>query len=891
MSRSISFSNKIRVRVIVFSLTVITVVLIADGIGMFEGINTYLYDISFKLRGVIPHNRNVIIVGIDEKTLSEMGRWPINRKYYTQLIEKLSKADAIGLNIIFTERSGEDNSLRSVIEKNGRVVTPVYIDNKYNVSESSDLIDGINGHIHLELDHDGVTRIIFNDLLFKHKIYSSFSLMLCKVARLNCNYTDHKKFKDESNTSPFVIKQTNPMRINFYGPPGIYERISLSDALKDKITPQYFKSKIVIIGVTAPGIENTVLTPFARDYGVMTSSELQANALNNLLDKNQISLVNENIRWIAIALFSFFSFIVFVRFRPKASFVFFVSSFVSILTISFLVFKYGNAWFNPAAFLISLLLMFLLGYMEKLEYASESLEKAKLEWEDAFDTLNDSIVIQDSHGIFARNNKASGILVTDYVSERLKQNFYTLRGYFQNKDQNNQLNEDVPKNELIEKDLYLPQSDTHLEIRSLPRLDKHNHFRGVVHVIRDVTERVVREEERRNLENQLIQAQKMEAIGTLAGGIAHDFNNILSAIIGYTELALYEITQQSSIRPYLEQTLWAGKRAGDLVNQILAFSRQTDAEIKPIMVASIVKETIKLLRSTLPSTIEVRQVIEESPMALGAPTQIHQIVMNLCTNAYHAMQESGGLLTVVLKRKVFHTIAELPAADMKPSEYVELTVSDTGHGIPQENLHRIFDPYYTTKKRGKGTGLGLAVVHGIVKAHYGAITVESKLGAGTTFCVFLPAIDAEEQTMFEDNETLPGGNEHILIVDDEPPLIDVERQILKRLGYSVTAQTSSKEALNLFSKAPKDYDLVITDMTMPELTGDNLAKELLNIRADIPIVLCTGFSEHISEERANALGIKEFVTKPLLIKDFARAVRRALGKEAPPPPSTSADED
>ena len=889
MSFSFSSLKNIRVRAFILILTIILLILIADRIGTFVGINTYLYDLSFKIRGYRPHNRDIILINIDEQTLNDLGRWPLNRKYYARLIEKLDKAEAVGLNLIFSEPSAEDSYLFSAIEKNAKVILPFYIDDRYNINGSSDLFKGKSGHIHVEMDHDGITRSIFHNLSFKTKQYFSFPFLIYKTATQKIYLNETAAFTDKPDDDSFIIRQNNPMLINYYGPPGVYERISLSEALTDAFPSEYFKNKIVIIGISAPGIENTILTPFARNYGVMTSSELYANILNNLLDKNWIVPVNEHVRTIAVVLFSFFSFILFLRSKPTLAFIFFSCSLAFLFLISFFLFKYGNEWLSPAVFIISLFFTFFLAYMKKLEYTGESLERAKLDWEDAFDTLTDSIIIQNNKGKIIRTNKSFIAVRSDFLIKRLGQNFITLLDGYQNSEQNMNDREPVAEKALIEKDLYWADADKHLEINSLPRWSENDKFRGVVHVVRDITEKVTTQEQRRNLENQLIQAQKMEAIGTLAGGIAHDFNNILSAIIGYTELALYEVSPGNHIKPYLYQTLGAGKRAGELVKQILAFSRKTDSEIKHVRVAPIVKETIKLLKSTLPATIDIRQHIEDTPMVMGDPTQIHQIVMNLCTNAYHAMQENGGLLTVSLQCKEFPTASDLPAADMQPGNFVELKVSDTGHGIPLENLGRIFDPYYTTKTRGKGTGLGLAVVHGIVKASHGAIIAESRPNAGTTFSVFLPAVHSEEQAVLDDEEALPGGNERILLVDDEPALIDVERQLLNRLGYSVTSRTSSTEALKLFSKGPGNYDLVITDMTMPELTGDNLVRELLKIRADIPIVLCTGFSERISEENANELGIREFVTKPILMRELAPAIRRALGAEKHITPTGSAE--
>jgi CheY-like chemotaxis protein len=379
-----------------------------------------------------------------------------------------------------------------------------------------------------------------------------------------------------------------------------------------------------------------------------------------------------------------------------------------------------------------------------------------------------------------------------------------------------------------------------------------------------------------------MQRQKLEAIGTLAGGIAHDFNNILAAIMGYAELIGWEVPQTSKAGDNLRELLKAGCRARDLVQQILTFSRQSKQERKPIEIGPIIKETLKLLKASLPSSIEIKQEIEKDIGKIEAdPTQIHQVLMNLCTNAGHAMSDHGGVLEVRLSHVDLDATTAAQSPNILPGSYIRLSVSDTGHGMSPEVFERIFDPYFTTKTVGKGSGLGLAVVDGIVKSHRGAITVDSKPGKGTTFHVYFPRIDhADGVRDTQEGESLVlGGNERILFIDDEQTLVDVGKQILRQLGYQVTIRTSSIEALKLFRAHPQQFDLVITDMTMPNMMGDKLAKELMGIRADIPIVLCTGFSEHITEEAAKEIGIREFAMKPLVTSDLAKTIRRALDRQ------------
>jgi PAS domain S-box-containing protein len=394
-------------------------------------------------------------------------------------------------------------------------------------------------------------------------------------------------------------------------------------------------------------------------------------------------------------------------------------------------------------------------------------------------------------------------------------------------------------------------------------------------IIEDITERKLAEEALRESEEKLHQAEKMEAIGTLAGGIAHDFNNILSAILGYSELALADLPFEASIRNKLEAIHSSGERARDLVSQILAFSRKDEQVRSPVSLHLILKDALKILRPAIPTTIEIQAQITSKCRIFGDPSRVHQVIMNLCTNAYQAMLETGGTLKITLSHEELEgktaALAQVPAGF-----YGKLVISDTGVGIPSKNVERIFDPYFTTKEKGKGTGLGLAAVHGICKSHGGSILVESEIEKGTKFTVYLPLTlegsGAGKQADFQ----LPAGNERILLVDDEQNIREIEKEMLEMQGYNVTAKNNAQEALKLFSEKPERFDLVITDMTMPYMTGDRFAEELRKIRSDIPIILSTGYSELMSKEKAKSLGIKGFLMKPFTTKELSSTIRKVL---------------
>ena len=384
-------------------------------------------------------------------------------------------------------------------------------------------------------------------------------------------------------------------------------------------------------------------------------------------------------------------------------------------------------------------------------------------------------------------------------------------------------------------------------------------------------------DEHKKTAEHLIRAQKLEALGTLAGGIAHDFNNILAGIIGFTEMVLEDINPDGPEYKRLGLALKGANRGRELVRQILTFSRQTAPDRKPLALGQVVEEGLKLLRPTLPSTIEiVSKSVTNDDIVLADPVQMHQILMNLCTNAAHAMRDKGGRLDISISKAGFAGGNPAPFPEMTPGEYVMLEVRDTGCGIEPEVLERIFDPFFTTKQQGEGTGLGLSVAHGIIKSHGGYVTVESKPGKGTVFQIYLPTVKGQKLSKDEAALAETGGKECILIVDDEDILIELNKQRLSKLGYDVVATTSSTEALEYFRKEPDRFDLVITDHTMPNLTGMDLAAELLKIRATIPIILCTGHSETVSPEQAKESGIRAFLMKPLAKQELATAIRRVL---------------
>ena len=415
-----------------------------------------------------------------------------------------------------------------------------------------------------------------------------------------------------------------------------------------------------------------------------------------------------------------------------------------------------------------------------------------------------------------------------------------------------------------------------VEINAVPMVES-GEVVGTQGIARDITERKRVERERVELERQLLQAQKMEAIGTLAGGIAHDFNNVLGIILGNLELATFDIPDWSPARKNLDKVRKACFRARDTVQQILTFSRQCEKDVKPLRLGFLVQESVKMLRATIPTTIHIREETSTNEdLVLADPTRVNQVLVNLCTNAAHAMREKGGVLSVSLTNKELPDETGTIPPDLSPGPHVVLTVGDTGQGMSPEIMERIFEPFYTTKEQGEGTGMGLAMVDGIVKDHGGAVLVRSLPGKGTVFEVFWPLHEAEAESEEDEPRPLPTGKERILFVDDEKDLAEIGKQMLEQLQYEATVETDCLKALALFREDPDRFHLVVTDMTMPHMTGADLAVELMSLRPNLPIILCTGFSEMITSEKAKKMGIREFVMKPLSLRVLAETVRKVL---------------
>ncbi|MCG8633637.1 MAG: response regulator [Desulfobacterales bacterium] len=538
-------------------------------------------------------------------------------------------------------------------------------------------------------------------------------------------------------------------------------------------------------------------------------------------------------------------------------------------------------------FTLTLALVWAVVNLYRRRQAERTLRHQEIHLRAVIETIPDLIWLKDPDGVYlscnlkferffgAKESEIKGKTDYDFVDKELAD-------FFRDKDKAAMAANAPVKNE--EEVTYA--DDGHhefLETVKTPMYDNDGQLVGVLGIARDITERKQSEKEREKLEGELRQSHKMEAIGTMSGGIAHDFNNILGIIIGNTELAMETTGITAPVYENLEGIKKAGLRASDIVRQLLNYSRKTEPEKQNLDIRSLVRRSFKLLRSSIPASIEISMTLSDRIRpVLADPTQVHQVLINLCTNAFHAMEETGGALTIDLSEIELDDFTVTQFQKIDAGRYVQLTVSDTGHGIQPETRAKIFDPYFTTKDTGKGTGMGLAVVMGIVKNHNGAVSVYSEAGMGTTFKVLFPVARGDESRPADVPEELPAGDERILFIDDEKALVNVGKHLLESLGYKVEAMNDSSRALALFQSDPSRFDLIITDMTMPGITGEYLAKAVLEINPGVKLILCTGFSNQIDKEKALALGAHCYLEKPIIKSEMAHAVRNTLdqGKES-----------
>ena len=537
-----------------------------------------------------------------------------------------------------------------------------------------------------------------------------------------------------------------------------------------------------------------------------------------------------------------------------------------------------------AAFVLVSLTIAAVNHLRKREDAERELTKSEQRFRDVVESASDYVWELGPDGKFTylseRYGDVFGIDPT-YVLGKTRQEFAVLAGSDTKSDSwqfyQHLIDAREPIRDFVFEAQFPDERKFHIKISGKPIFDEDGAYLGYRGTGLDITDQIVAEQERTKLESLLRHSQKMETVGNLARGIAHDFNNILNPVMAYSEMLIESLVNHDVNRNRAEQILKAGLRARNLIRQVLMISRQSEGEQVPTNMEPLVDEVHNLIRSVVPASVEIHQNIEENlPQVLADPTQIHQVIMNLCTNASHAMEETGGILSISVDKFEADDKYAGQKPDITEGQYVRLTISDTGHGMDEETREKIFDPNFTTKEQGKGTGLGLATVHGIVKSHGGQILVYSEVGSGTTFQMYLPVIETFEQHIEEDTEIKLGNNEKILVVDDEQSNIEAMNDMLTHLGYDVTGFSVSSAALDAFEKDFLDFDVVITDQTMPDMNGHVLAQNMIRIRPDIPVIMVTGFSATVQAVHAKEIGIREFLMKPVTRAGMSAAIQRAL---------------
>ncbi len=708
--------------------------------GLLNCVNLHDYDLFFRLRGPRATASSIVIIAIDQRSLKQLGDWPMARHYYAELLDRLPRSCTVGLDVIFAERHQGDERLQQAIRDQGRVVLPLYIDPAHNVVEPNGFVPAAVGHVHVEPGIDGVLREVYHHLIVGGREYPSLALAVTGVWNGKSPPLP-LPLPPASRPSSHAIFQRDPMWINYYGPPGTFPHVSFADALDANFPAAYFSHKIVLIGVTAPGIEGTLFTPFSQDRTGMHGVEVQAHIINNLLDGSAIRTLKSS--WIVVLTLaaSYLFFFAFFLVDAWTQMLIWFSTMSALAAISYILFSLRALWFPPAFSQACLTAAYGLAYVFRLRSLNQSYFEAKTDWEETFNSIQDAILIENRRGTWIRwNEKAERLMQTPFwnqIQKQLRRDTAILHGHGKGL-----CRADLPAPIAVPlvRQVTVEEQGKHYQSFSWPRCDKASRYYGMVHLIRDVTEEIVAEKERLELQEQLIHAQRMESIGTLAGTIAHDFNNIISVISGNAEMLYHQGGFDEKSVQRIRRILEAGSRAQKLTSQILAFSRESSPEdlAEPLDLAAVLTETVNLLKSALPANIKVEEQIDCTARVMLREVSAQQIIMNLATNAYHAMREQGGTLTCRLLDPAQLPDWEPPEGALENDLHVVLEVADTGHGIPETVLNRIFDPYFTTKEAGVGTGLGLAIVRRIVERARGSIQVKSRPGKGTTFRIIFP---------------------------------------------------------------------------------------------------------------------------------------------------------
>ena len=864
----------VRKHIVVILIGIFTILVMAY-FGFFLGMSHYCHDWFFRLRGPQAPEKQIALVVVDEKTLEKYGQWPVPRRHYADLLDRLRGARMVGLDILMIEPSGEDAKLADAISRHGRVVFPVYIAKDARIIHSSTLFSPQGaGHIHLEQDIDGVVRSVYHTLYHGRLALPSFSSVIYeRLTGKTMKRETFQRSRDDISESSGIV-QMDRMVINYYGPQGSFPRFSMVDVVEGRYDASYFEGKIVLVGVTAEGLEAGILTPFSQLRNHTSGVETHAHILGNLLDGRQIAAVPDAPVWILSIVLSVLCFWILIRRDGRLGMLAWLLCVFVVFAITFSLFALRQVWFSPIPFAVLLLLMFFLSYIFRLEEAGKLITEAKNLWEDSFNTIDDPIVVMDANGMPLQMNQAAHRMQNE--DSRL---FLLVTGKG-TQDIMRSVQSDDPSptaavREPVRDEMIDTESGRQFSVKTLPRYDVAARLVGCVQVIADITTQKKAAREKQRLEAELMQAQKMESVGTLAGGVAHDFNNILMGIQGYVSLLMFDLHPEDGRFAKLKKIESQVQSAAHLTRQLLGFARGGQYEVKSTNLNDLVASSVDVFgRTKKEVSISVRY--EENIWPVMADRgQVGQVLLNMFINSWHAMPQ-GGDLNLETKNVVLSG-DDLNGKDLPAGRYVKITVADTGAGMDETTRKRLFEPFFTTKEPGKGTGLGLASAYGIIKNHGGFIDVESEVGHGAVFSIYLPATFEQGVDVEPVHEKIHSGRrETIMVVDDEPINVTVMRELLENLGYRVIPAGSGQEAVSIYMVKKAQIDLVILDMIMPGMGGAATFDMLRDINPSAKIILSSGYDINGDARKILERGCNGFIQKPFLMNDLSRKIREIL---------------
>ncbi len=850
-------------------------VLAMEYFGLFLGMRNFCYDLFFRLRGPDMVETNIVIVAVDEKTLQQLGQWPIPRRHWARLLDKLNSAKVVGFDILMLEPSEDDALLASAIRKHGRVILPAYITKDARMVQSSALfLPKGSGHIHLEQDIDGVVREVYHTLYVGGRKLPSFASLIYETATGRPFPCEAPGGLSGASNKPAPILQKDGKRIDYYGPRGSFAVFSLVEVLGGKYGLDFFRDRIVLVGVAAEGLEAGVITPFSQERNHMTGVEAHAQILGNLIDGREISAVPALWVWAVALVFSVLFFFLMLWSGGWRVIVLWLSAVVFSFLISFLLFAGAAVWWNPIPLMVLLFLAFVLAYLIRMEASTRMLKDADDLWKDSFNAIDEAIWLTDRQGAILKSNQAANRFLADKaISDIFTGGVFAKikempADFFEHRE-----NPEVKKT--LTDEIIDANSDRHFAVEIIPRRPGCNPLPGFVVVARDISEQRKAAREKQRLVAELMQAQKMEAIGTLAGGVAHDFNNILMGIQGYVSLLMLEFDKDDPRCLKLQKIETQVQSAAALTRQLLGFARGGKYEVKPVNINTLVKNSSEVFGRTKKEVAISVRYQENIWQVLADAGQLEQVLLNLYINSWQAMPDGGDLYLMI--QNIMLSDADVAAHGVPAGRYVKLSVADTGVGMDETTRRRVFEPFFTTKEIGKGTGLGLASAYGIVSHHGGFMDVESEPQKGSTFHIYLPAaVDYQPVSEPAADKNLQRGKETILVVDDEPMNIMVMKEILESLGYQVLCAGNGQEAMSIYMLKKQAIDLIILDMVMPGMGGGPTFDALRAINPEVKIILSSGYSIDGEARKILDRGCNGFIQKPFLMNELSQKIREYL---------------